>query len=224
MARERGAELYKTPSQTCHAVLDRHQDQVDFIPIVLNKLDVIKTDPEMAQNFVDRTFIPVDEDIDENENVPTTLLIGDTLVEVWFKSIFSALIPGAIEEFSGDRNRIDKANRKGLSVYKGRPLNGIWATAPYLHNGSIPNMIELLKPENKRVNRFCVGSRDFDPEKLGFEYELDANGGCGGDFLFDTSIIGNSNKGHSGPQYGTGQLNDLQISYIVEFLKAEYKE
>jgi hypothetical protein len=38
--------------------------------------------------------------------------------------------------------------------YKARPLDGIWATAPYLHNGSVPNLAELLKPENQRPSKF----------------------------------------------------------------------
>src|SRR5262249_17411833 len=35
--------------------------------------------------------------------------------------------------------------------YKARPLDGIWATAPYLHNGSVPNLTELLKPAAQRL-------------------------------------------------------------------------
>lgn len=49
------------------------------------------------------------------------------------------------------------------AVYKGRPLNGIWATAPYLHNGSVPNLYELMKKPEQRVTEFWVGSREFDP-------------------------------------------------------------
>lgn len=56
---------------------------------------------------------------------------------------------------------------KGL-VYKARPLNGIWATAPYLHNGSVPNLWQLLQKPAERVTRFWVGSRQFDPINVGF--------------------------------------------------------
>ena len=38
-----------------------------------------------------------------------------------------------------------------LRAYKGRSLNGIWATAPYLHNGSVPTLWELLKPPKDRT-------------------------------------------------------------------------
>jgi mono/diheme cytochrome c family protein len=87
-------------------------------------------------------------------------------------------------------------------AYKGRPLNGIWATAPYLHNGSVPNLDELLKPASKRVKKFRVGSREFDPDKVGFQMDQ-------GDFQFDTTLPGNSNAGHE---------------YDVEFTVQERKE
>ena len=72
--------------------------------------------------------------------------------------------------------------------YKGRNLNGIWATAPYLHNGSVRTMRQLLLPVRLRQTTFRVGSRAFDPDDMGFE---DAGG-----YLFDTSIEGNRNGGH----------------------------
>ena len=52
--------------------------------------------------------------------------------------------------------------------YKGRPLNGIWATAPYLHNGSVPNLDALLQPAAKRPTSFSIGVRTFDPVHVGF--------------------------------------------------------
>lgn len=105
------------------------------------------------------------------------------------------------------------ANLIGL-VYKARPLNGIWATAPYLHNGSIPSLWELLQTPEERVKSFWVGSRQFDPKSVGFvtdtglsEFKvLNAQG---------TIQPGNSNLGHD---YGT-QLNDEQKWALVEYMK-----
>src|SRR5690625_3270750 len=63
-----------------------------------------------------------------------------------------------------------------LLSYKARPLNGIWATAPYLHNGSVPTLYDLLLPAKRpddpedgeyRPDEFMVGSREFDPIKVG---------------------------------------------------------
>lgn len=76
-------------------------------------------------------------------------------------------------------------------AYKAKPLNGIWATPPYLHNSSIPNLYELLLPAQKRSKKFYLGSKSFDPVNVGYEHRH-LNGG----FLFDTTVIGNHNTGH----------------------------
>lgn len=58
--------------------------------------------------------------------------------------------------------------------YPARHLAGVWATAPYLHNGSVPNLYELLKPSHLRSKMFFVGSRQYDQEKLGFRSDFDS--------------------------------------------------
>lgn len=92
--------------------------------------------------------------------------------------------------------------------YKARPLNGIWATAPYLHNGSVPNLDELLKAPEKRAKSFKVGSREFDPVNVGFVTNE-------GQFTFDTSLHGNSNAGH---KYAK-ELSDDERKQLIEYLK-----
>lgn len=94
-------------------------------------------------------------------------------------------------------------------AYKGRPLNGIWATAPYLHNGSIPNLDELLKPPGKRLSKFRIGSREFDPTSVGFRIDEGA-------FEFDTTLPGNSNAGHD---YGI-EFSDEQRMQLIEYMKS----
>ncbi len=59
---------------------------------------------------------------------------------------------------------------RATGQYMARKLNGIWATAPYLHNGSVPTLYHLLYPE-QRPARFLVGNREYDPVKLGFQSE-----------------------------------------------------
>ena len=97
-------------------------------------------------------------------------------------------------------------------AYKARPLNGIWATAPYLHNGSVRTMRQLLLPESMRQTSFKVGSREYDPEAMGF---VDAGG-----FTFDTGENGNSNAGHT---YGATELgvsgNEQMLEDLLEYLK-----
>ena len=80
--------------------------------------------------------------------------------------------------------------------YRARPLDGVWATAPYLHNGSVPTLDDMLKPQAERPSKFCVGPLEFDPVKVGL------SGGetesCeAGLTLLDTQQRGNSNRGHS---------------------------
>jgi mono/diheme cytochrome c family protein len=78
--------------------------------------------------------------------------------------------------------------------YKARPHEGVWATPPFLHNGSVPNLYELLSPVAERSKRFFVGRREFDPVKVGYVTEPLAGSSSG--FWYDTSIAGNRNIGH----------------------------
>ncbi|MBR1188574.1 hypothetical protein JQ558_06870 [Bradyrhizobium sp. AUGA SZCCT0160] len=80
---------------------------------------------------------------------------------------------------------------QGKLEYKVRPLNGVWATPPYLHNGSVPNVYALLSPVDERPKKFYLGNREYDPVNLGYKYDKLTNG-----FEFDTSIRGNWNTGH----------------------------
>jgi len=76
-------------------------------------------------------------------------------------------------------------------AYKARPLDGIWATAPFLHNGSVPNIYALLSPMRERPNKFYLGSLDYDTKKMGYKMIKSKKF-----FELDTAITGNSNKGH----------------------------
>lgn len=75
--------------------------------------------------------------------------------------------------------------------YKARPLDGIWATPPYLHNSSVPNLYEMLVPAARRTAKFYLGSTRFDPRHVGYE-TLQIPGA----FLMDTTKSGNLNTGH----------------------------
>ena len=75
--------------------------------------------------------------------------------------------------------------------YKSRPLDGVWATPPYLHNGSVPNIDLLLSPLADRPKKFWLGHREYDPKHLGYVYDK-----LSGGFEFDTSKRGNYNIGH----------------------------
>lgn len=92
----------------------------------------------------------------------------------------------------------------------GGQLNGIWATAPYLHNGSVRTLEQLLLPPDQREPDFQVGSRDYDQKAVGFV--------SSGGFRFDTTLPGNSNAGHD---FGTAVLGaDKDKRHaLIEYLK-----
>jgi hypothetical protein len=96
--------------------------------------------------------------------------------------------------------------------YEARRLYGIWATAPYLHNGSVPTLADLLLPASARPKTFRVGTRMFDPAKVGFSTDPATPGNIA---TFDTSLPGNSNAGH---EYGT-RLSAKDRRNLLEFLK-----
>ena len=83
-----------------------------------------------------------------------------------------------------------------IAGYKPRPLEGVWATPPFLHNGSVPNLYEMLIPPEQRSKKFFVGRREFDAKKVGYVAEpLDGNEAGG--FWLDTTKDGNHNTGHA---------------------------
>src|SRR4249919_726452 len=82
-----------------------------------------------------------------------------------------------------------------IAGYKPRPLEGVWATPPFLHNGSVPNIYEMLLPPEQRSKKFFVGRRLYDPRHLGFVHEPEGDDDSG--FWLDTSITGNRNTGHA---------------------------
>ncbi|MBI3530739.1 MAG: cytochrome c [Betaproteobacteria bacterium] len=101
--------------------------------------------------------------------------------------------------------------------YANMPLDGLWLRAPYLHNGSVPTLRDLLEPSARRPKVFYRGYDVYDPVKLGFKSNV-AEEGARKYFRFDTEVAGNGNAGHEGRRYGTGLSIDDKES-LVEFLK-----
>ena len=83
-----------------------------------------------------------------------------------------------------------------IAGYKPRPLEGVWATPPFLHNGSVPNLYQMLLPPEQRSKRFFVGRRDFDTKYVGYASEPADSSEADG-FWLDTSKDGNHNTGHA---------------------------
>lgn len=97
--------------------------------------------------------------------------------------------------------------------YANVPLDGIWARAPYLHNGSVPNLHALLLPDSQRPSGFYRGYDVYDPAQMGFISNGPEASKAG--FYVDTNVPGNSNQGHS---YGTS-LSDKEKQDLIEYMK-----
>ncbi len=98
--------------------------------------------------------------------------------------------------------------------YVAPPLDGIWATAPYLHNGSVPNLETLLNSaERPGYWERSFNTSDYDFEKVGWKYEVRTE--ANSTDVYDTTIPGYGNEGHN---YGDG-LSDADRSDLIEYLK-----
>jgi hypothetical protein len=98
--------------------------------------------------------------------------------------------------------------------YANVPLDGIWARAPYLHNGSVPTVRDLLEQPSRRPKSFYRGDDVLDSVKLGFVSDVPGRGDRRF-FLFDVAVSGNSNAGHL---YGV-DLPPEDKDALVEYLK-----
>lgn len=119
-------------------------------------------------------------------------------------------------------------------AYKARPLNGIWATAPYLHNGSVRSLNDLLLPHSQRPRRFWVGNHEFDPVAVGF-VDRRPDSGVGSEFSTHDGdgrpIRGNSNAGHdykffdrtvnprTGQPIGLRDFTEDERKALIEYMK-----
>ncbi len=234
-----GRALYVKYCSSCHADIDR-TDADRTIQVRLNRLETIKTDPLMATNALalegktgifegKKRFYKFGEVM--GETAPALYIVNHIMVGVLQNNPLQVLLAkrdakalGHMNEGLPDKILDDALVPKGeessedaLLAYKARPLNGIWTAAPYLHNGSVPNLYQLMLPAAERDKSFYIGSWEFDPVNVGY-----VTSNVPGAFLFDTTIPGNSNSGH---EYGTGydglpRLEEAEIRALVEYMKS----
>jgi mono/diheme cytochrome c family protein len=111
--------------------------------------------------------------------------------------------------YDWDFNHFQKANG-----YVAVPLDGIWIRAPYLHNGSVPSLRDLLEAPDQRPDVFYRGYDVYDPVNVGFISNVSQE--AGSPFTrFDTSEPGNDNGGHV---YGAG-LTAKEKEALLEYMK-----
>jgi cytochrome c5 len=146
-----------------------------------------------------------------------------------------------IDEIGTDRNRYDGLNRDAVDYfnqtwfakeskavfttgYQAPPLDGIWATAPYFHNGSAPTVYHVLNSKSRpRVytRSFQTGSEDYDQVKVGWKVKelkepIDSKlSPFDKRKIYDTTQPGRSNGGHP---FGDKLTEDERMA-VIEYLK-----
>jgi hypothetical protein len=222
---DRGAQLYARHCLSCHDRIDRASPERRVVA-QMTDVDAVGTDPQMARNgmtyqgysgILRNLYVNTGVgDILIERKAPVAALLTATdinvvatpdadkwIVQAWAERAYDFIVSFADNEIKTSIKQgryvpdTTAAPFASINAYKARPLNGIWATAPYLHNGSVPTLYDLLLPAREegdpadgeyRPETFRVGAREFDPVKVGFRSDV-------GDF-FDTRFRGNSNKGH----------------------------
>lgn len=211
----RGATVYNAQCLGCHALSDRNDPKRE-LKATLTPLAEVGTDPRMVRNFLDARV-----STGPWQGRKVAMLAGDTFgaqaqsIDVVAHAAIGATLRhplAAVHDAAVSWHTVYKAGiAKHPDYYKARPLSGIWASAPYLHNGSVPSLVELLTPPPQRVARFHVGSREFDPEHVGLSTEA-----VPGATELDTALPGNANSGHA---FGT-TLSDKDKRDLLEYLKS----
>lgn len=235
---KKGRGLYERHCVQCHLDIDR-TDSKRLIQVRMSTLGEIKTDPLMAENAIyyrgqsgkfegrPRYYFAGDPLPAEP---PAIHLANNIMVGIVKNNPMQAYLAKRDAKNIGhpDVTRPPKyvdgkiieagqeVSDRALLAYKARPLNGVWTSAPFLHNGSVPNLYQLLLPAKDRVKHFHLGSWEFDPKNVGYVDVAIENG-----FVFDTTLPGNSNVGH---EYGTGAYGQPALSEderwaLVEYLK-----
>lgn len=98
--------------------------------------------------------------------------------------------------------------------YIAPPLDGVWITAPYLHNGSVPDLETLLNSKNRPLYwSRNFNKTDYDYQKLGWKYTVHDK--PGGKTVYNTTLPGYGNQGH----YFGDKLNDGERKSVIEYLK-----
>ncbi len=206
---KQGEGLYKTHCASCHVSPDepdvRRREQ-------LHPLEKIGTDPGRARNFA----IKVGRNPDGSGGTEFAQALRKVAGEFTQKAFEDNNIPEA------DREKMDlppdKIEWRTTGTYVARPLVAPWATAPYLHNGSVPTLWDLLQPASKRPATFPIGHREYDPIRLGYvtDPDLIPENQRGRFPDFDATLAGNHNVGH---EYGT-DLSDDEKRAIIEYMKS----
>lgn len=184
-----GEGIYKEKCLGCH-----NNGQID--------LATVGTDPERALTWASQVGTPP-----QDLAKAVTPVLDRLKLQMYADAHLSA---SEIQALEGGRKDIWRTTKQ----YQARRHRAMWASAPYLHNASVPTLWDLLTDADKRPRTFYIGNREFDPVKVGY---VSAPGGPHS-FLMDTSRKGNGNGGHTGDRFGT-TLPDSDKWALIEYLK-----
>ena len=208
----RGEAVFGQACAACHAPSTR--DANGLLAVAIVPLERLGTDPLAAKNFMTRPA-----DTGPLEGRPVAVFggpvfgprAGAATIVGHISTAVSAQVPrDRLQAGLGTYRAAIAAAPSRLDAYKAVPLAGAWSAAPYLHNGSVASLSELLTPPAGRAERFSVGGAEFDPVVVGYPATVAGRG-----YVLDTSLPGNSNAGH---EYGT-TLPDAEKRDLIEYLK-----
>ncbi len=208
-----GAPIYQQYCESCHGVRESPYRQVGDGSLVgtVTPIEEIGTDrwrldsytPELAQaqNSLYAGY-PLAGDLACQEYVETACQPDQPLEE--YRALRAQCYPARFTSF-----------RKTYG-YANMPLDGLWLRAPYLHNGSVPDLTALLEPGESRPAMFYIGYDVYDFERVGFVTSGPDAAARG--WRLDTAVAGNGNRGHDGYAYGT-LLDPESKRALIEYLK-----
>ncbi|AZD68664.1 hypothetical protein SAMN04489802_1734 [Pseudomonas chlororaphis] len=221
----KGRALFAENCADCHVpsvteVNGRPVQQLKMLPVA-----VIGTDPNTANNIADQRYDLSALQWDAAELAQSNVELHPTPDEPLDMRQLSvakglAYVTAFVEERAYRDAQVTPAERprldgyglpigvRELRAYKARPLAGVWATPPFLHNGSVPSLYQLLSPQDERASTFYKGTFEYDPKHLGYRTEPLKNG-----FLFDTRISGNHNSGH---EFRSGKRGDGVVGRLLQ--------
>ncbi|MHC8410264.1 di-heme-cytochrome C peroxidase [Pseudomonas sp. Hz4] len=204
----KGRELFTENCAGCHVPRSVQSNGRWVQHLKMLPVEFIGTDPGAANNIADHRFDLTALQWDPVELAQLDVQLQPTPSEsLDLSKLSSAKGLAYVTAFVGNRAyreaNIPTAGRpdmdgfglpigvREMRAYKARPLAGVWATAPFLHNGSVPSLYQLLSPQDERATTFYKGTFEYDPRHLGYRTEAFTDG-----FLFETRITGNHNSGH----------------------------
>jgi hypothetical protein len=224
---QKGKILYSQRCAHCH--VPRTQEPNSFGQrYVMNMIPLqeIGTDPSQAFNLHARL-------VNTGQLNMGRRPAGEMMQYITTELMKRSTTPG-VKSASGDK--IPNYWRTPLA-YVARRHAGVWATPPFLHNGSVPTLYQLLLPANQRDACFYLGNLEFDPKHVGYVTEKCKDGGgaeIANPMTFNTMLPGNANSGHEfrnvegcadfatkGGRNGVlgCELNDEERWNIIEYLK-----